>query len=170
ISNRRQGTLRYASCAIAPVGRCCSILLWHVLLSLPGSRLDLLRDALSLAGHVDAGLPGKPETGVTPLQSRAHRGSAGRSRRIGICAAPNIPARLRAHLVVPYRLRPPNRRRVEISYLLQRHPSTASVKASLHKARDLEKGLEEVTPLTRSQVDGKRANRKLTVDNRRLHS
>ena len=27
-----------------------------------------------------------------------------RSRRIVICAAPNIPARLRAHLVVPYRL------------------------------------------------------------------
>src|SRR5215470_2912248 len=150
---------RYASCAIAPVGRCCSILLWHLLLLLPGSRLDPLRDALSLAGHLDAGLPGKPETGVTPLQPRAHRGSAGRSRRIVICAAPNIPARLRAHLVVPYRLRPPNRRRVEISYLLQRHPSTASVKA-LRKARDLEKGLEEVTPLARSQVDGKRANRR----------
>jgi hypothetical protein len=47
----------------------------------------------------------------------------------------------------------------EVSYLLQRHPSTASVKASLRKARDLDKGLEEVTPLTRSQVDGKRANR-----------
>src|SRR5215471_3803440 len=77
--------LRYASCAIAPVGRCCSILLWHLLLLLPGSRLDLLRDALSLAGHLDAGLPGKPKTGVTPLQPRAHRGSTGRSRRIVIC-------------------------------------------------------------------------------------
>jgi len=95
---------RYASCSIAPVGRCCSILLWHLLLSLAGSRLDTLRDALSLAGHLDAGLPGKPETGVTPLQPRAHRGSTGGSRRIVICAAPNIPARLRAHLVVPYRL------------------------------------------------------------------
>src|SRR5215467_5396289 len=95
---------RYASCAIAPVGRCCSILLWHLFLSLPGSRLDPLRDAFSLAGHLDAGLPGKPETGVTPVQPRAHRGSTGRSRRIVICAAPNIPARLRAHLVVPYRL------------------------------------------------------------------
>jgi hypothetical protein len=29
------------------------------------------------------------------------------------------------------------------------------VKASLRKARDFEKGLEEVTPLTRSLVDGK---------------
>jgi len=95
---------RYASCAIAPVGRCRSILLWHLLLSLPGSQLDPLRDALSLAGHLDAGLPGKPETGVTLLQPRAHRGSTGRPRRIVICAAPNIPARLRAHLVVPYRL------------------------------------------------------------------
>jgi hypothetical protein len=44
-------------------------------------------------------------------------------------------------------------------YVLQRHPSTASVKASLRKARNLEKGLEEVTPLTRSQVDAKRAIR-----------
>src|SRR6516165_10599817 len=95
---------RYASCAIAPVGRCCSILLWHLLLSVPRSRLDPVRDALSLAGHLAAGLPGKPETGVTPLQPRAHRGSTGRSRRIVICAAPNIRARLRAHLVVPYRL------------------------------------------------------------------
>ena len=94
----------YASCDIASVGRCCSILLWHLLLSLPGRELDLLRGALSLAGHLDAGLPGKSETGVTPLQLRAHRGSTGRSRRIVICAAPNIPARLRAHLVVPYRL------------------------------------------------------------------
>jgi hypothetical protein len=34
------------------------------------------------------------------------------------------------------------------------------VKASLRKARDLEKSMEEVTP-TRSQVEGKRANRKL---------
>src|SRR5215469_10175833 len=93
---------RYASCAIAPVGRCCSILLWHHLLSLPGSRLDPLRDALSLAGHLDAGLPGKPETGVTPLQPCAYRGSTGRSCCIVICAAPNIPARLRAHMVVPY--------------------------------------------------------------------
>src|SRR6516165_1404088 len=132
---------RYASCAIAAVGRCCSILLWHLLLSVPRSRLDPVRDALSLAGHLAAGLPGKPETGVTPLQPRAHRGSTGRSRHIVICAAPNIPARLRAHLVVPYRLWPFNRRRVEISYPLQRHPSTASVKASLRKARDLEKGL-----------------------------
>jgi len=36
------------------------------------------------------------------------------------------------------------------------------VKASLQKELDLEKGLEEeVTPLTRSQVDGKRTNRTL---------
>src|SRR5215469_15790662 len=101
---RSEYIFRYVSCAIAPVGRCCSILLWHLLLLLPGSRLDPLRGALSLAGHLAAGLPGKPETGVTPLQPGAHRGSTGRSRRIVICAAPNIPARLRAHLVVPYRL------------------------------------------------------------------
>src|SRR5215472_14251970 len=112
-----------------------------------------------MAGHLDAGLPGKPETGVTRLQPCAHRGSAGRSRSIVICAAPNIPARLRAHLVVPYRLRPPNRRRVEISYLLQRHPSTASVKASLRKASDLEKRLAEVAPLTRSQVERRTRSR-----------
>jgi hypothetical protein len=30
------------------------------------------------------------------------------------------------------------------------------VKAWLRKARDLEKGLEELTPFTRSQVDGER--------------
>ena len=33
------------------------------------------------------------------------------------------------------------------------------MKASLRRARDLETGLEEVTPLTRSQVDVKRLNR-----------
>ena len=35
------------------------------------------------------------------------------------------------------------------------------MKASLPKARELETGLEEVTPLTRTQVDGLTANRRM---------
>src|SRR3954453_16219337 len=69
----RRRIVRYVSCAAAPTGRRCSIVVRLVFLPFAEIQLDLIHRALPLARHLDGGLSPEPETRLPPLQVGAHR-------------------------------------------------------------------------------------------------